>query len=50
MLSDTNLIIDYPQLPENRQGVARVKEEGKEDQKVDSSSPGVVLFRGCYFV
>lgn len=50
MLSDTNLIIDYPQCPANRQGVERIKKEGKEDHRVNASSPGVVLFRGCYSV
>jgi hypothetical protein len=50
LLSDTNLIIDYPQLPENRQGVERIRKEDKEDQRVDSSSPGVELFRGCFIV
>ena len=50
LLSDTNRIIDYPQLPENRQGVERIRKEDKEDQRVDSSSPGVELFRGCFIV
>ena len=50
LLSDTNLIIDYPQLPANRQGVERISKACKEDQRVNSSSPGVVLFRGCFFV
>jgi hypothetical protein len=50
MLSDTNLIIDFLQFPENSQGVAKIREESKEDQGLDSSSSGVVLFRGCCVV
>jgi len=50
ILSDTNLIIDFSQLAENSQDVARIKEEHEKDQRVDASSSGVVLFRGCCVV
>jgi hypothetical protein len=50
ILSNTNLIIDFSQFPENSQGAAKISEESKEDQRLDLSSSGVVLFRGCCVV
>jgi hypothetical protein len=46
ILSDTNLIIDFSQFPENSQGVAKIKEGSKDDQRLDASSSRFVLFRG----
>ena len=50
ILSNTNLITGFFQLPEHSLGVAKIKKESKEDQRVDASSSGVVLFRGCCVV
>jgi hypothetical protein len=50
VFSDTNLIIDFSQFPENSQEVEKIREKSKEDQRVDSSSSRVVLFHGCCVV
>ena len=50
ILSDTNLSTDFSKFPEKSQRVKRTREESKEDQIFDASSPGVVLFHGCCVV
>ena len=50
ILSDTNLITDFSQFPKNSQGAEKIREDHKDDQKLDIPSTRVVLFHGCCVV
>ena len=50
ILSETNLITDFSQFPENSEGAGKINEEKKDDQRLDTSSTRFVLFHGCCVV